>query len=168
MKKLFLCISMMVSLSASSQKYVIRHCVDQLNDREYFLCMEKLICANDSKTRGFLMTPMFDTGMKKNGIRVELAGFGVCNEKDQIIILFEDDTKISSLSWYTYNCDGNCAFDFSEDDYLALSTKKIKVIRVTNGRTYESLTYTLKQSEQDFFIRAYTNNVIQEINCSKY
>ena len=37
----------------------------------------------------------------------------------------------------------------------------------TNGRSYYTLTYSLKPTEQDYFIRVYANFTIVEIDCSK-
>jgi hypothetical protein len=173
MKKLLLNLVLLVSLSAFSQTttpFVIEHCKDKMTDKEYYFAEKKIICANAEKTKGFTISPNFKA---KNGALVN-AGFmcknvniGSCDENDSLIFLFEDETKMTLTSWNKFNCEGNAYFEFSDDDLKQLSTKKINAIRFSNGRSYESLTYTLKDVEKDFFIRVYTNNKIVEIDCSK-
>jgi hypothetical protein len=173
MKKLLFNLVLLISLSAFSQTttpFVIEHCKDKMTDKEYYFPEKKLICANAEKTKGFTISPNFKA---KNGTFIN-AGFicknvniGSCDENDSLIFLFEDETKMTLTSWNKFNCEGNAYFEFSDDDLKELSTKKISAIRFSNGRSYESLTYTLKDAEKDFFIRVYTNNKIVEIDCSK-
>jgi hypothetical protein len=137
-----------------------------MTDKEYFLCLEKLVCANKEKTKGFLMTPMFKSGITPDGIRIKSVGLGSCNEDDELIILFDDNTKVVAKSFYGFNCDGNSAFDFTEEDYKMMSTKNINSIRLTNKRSHMYLTYTLRPTEINFLIRVYSHNKIEEINCS--
>jgi hypothetical protein len=70
-------------------------------------------------------------------------------------------------SWNKFNCEGNAYFNFADEDLEQLKTKKVSAIRFTNGRSYDTLTYSLKPTEQDYFIRVYTNFTIVEIDCSK-
>lgn len=174
MKKLLLNLLLLVSLSAISQTkktpFVIEHCIDKMTEREYFLTQKKLICANAQKTKGFTITPQFnleDGNIVPNGFICRNANIGNCNEKDNLIFLFEDDTKLTLTSWNDFNCDGNAYFNFDKDDLNYLSTKKITNIRFSNGYSYENYTYTLKQVEKEYFINAYTNNKVIEIECSK-
>lgn len=69
--------------------------------------------------------------------------------------------------WNKFNCEGNVYVDFSSEELELLKTKKVTAIRFSNGRSYDTLTYNLKPSEQDYFIRAYTNFQIVEVDCSK-
>jgi hypothetical protein len=71
------------------------------------------------------------------------------------------------FSWNKFNCEGNVYFDLTEEEYKTLSLNKINIIRFTNGRTQDSLTYSLKELEKDYFVRAYSNTKIVEIDCSK-
>jgi hypothetical protein len=173
MKKLLLNFVLLISLSAFSQTttpFLIEHCKDKMTDKEYYFPEKKLICANAEKTKGFTISPNFraknDTFVNA-GFICKNVNIGSCDENDSLIFLFEDDTKMTLTSWNKFNCDGNAYFEFSDDDLKQLSTKKISAIRFSNGRTYESLTYTLKESEKDFFIRVYTNYKVVEVDCSK-
>jgi hypothetical protein len=173
MKKLLLSFALLISLSAFSQTtnpFIIEHCKDKMTDKEYYFPQRKLICANPEKTKGFTVTPNFE---EKNG-EIIYDGFmcknvniGSCDENDTLIILFEDESKITLTSWNKFNCDGNAYFYFNESELKDLSTKKVNTIRFTNGYSYESITVALKQDQKDYFIRAYTNKKIIEIDCSK-
>jgi hypothetical protein len=173
MKKLLFNLVMLISISAFSQTtipFVIEHCKDKMTDKEYYFPQKKLICANPEKTKGFTLVPNFkatDYGVKNNGIMCDNVNIGSCDEKDSLIILFEDDTKIILTSWNKFNCEGNAYFDFSDSELNDLSTKKINTIRFTNGYTYDTLTITLKIQQKDYFVRAFSNQKIEEVDCSK-
>ena len=173
MKKLSLNFMLLISLSVFSQSttpFIIEHCKDKMSENEYFFAEKKLICANPEKTKGFTITPSFKAEkgtMVNNGFICKNVNIGGCDENDSLIFLFADDTKMTITSWNKFNCDGNAYFDLTEEEYKTLSLKKINVIRFTNGRTYDSLTYSLKELEKDYFVRAYSNTKIVEIDCSK-
>ncbi len=173
MKKLLLNLVLLVSLSVFSQSanpFIIEHCKDKMTDKEYYFAEKKIICANPEKTKGFTVIPNFkaDNGeMVNNGFMCKNVNIGSCDENDSLIILFEDETKITLTSWNKFNCDGNAYFNFTNSQLKDLSTKKVNIVRFSNGRSYESLTVELKEEQKDYFIRAYTNNKIIEIDCSK-
>ena len=173
MKKFLLNLALLVSLSAFSQSenpFIIQHCVDKMTDKEYYFAQIKLVCANLEKTKGFAITPSFKAeknGIKNSGFICKNVNIGSCDENDSLIILFEDDTKITLIAWNKFNCDGNAYFDFNDSQLKDFSTKKVNTIRFSNGRSHESLTVTLKEDEKDYFIRAYSNQKIVEIDCSK-
>jgi hypothetical protein len=173
MKKLLLNLVLLISISTFSQTtipYVIEHCKDKMTDKEYYFAEKKLICANAEKTKGFTITPNFKAekdGFKNNGLMCKNVNIGSCDENDSLIILFEDDTKITLTSWNKFNCEGNAYFHFNENELTELSTKKVNTIRFSNGRSYESLTIHLKEDQKDYFVRAFSNQKIVEIDCSK-
>jgi hypothetical protein len=173
MKKLLLNLVLLISLSAFSQTtipFVIEHCKDKMTDKEYYFTQKKLICANLEKTKGFTITPNFKAekgSYKNNGFMCKNVNIGSCDENDSLIILFEDDTKITLNSWNKFNCEGNAYFDFTESQLTDLSIKKVNTIRFANGHSYESLTIVLKEEQKDYFVRAFSNQKIVEIDCSK-
>jgi hypothetical protein len=173
MKKLLLNFALLISLSTFSQTtnpFVIEHCKDKMTDKEYYFSVRRLICANTEKTKGFIITPDFimQKGvLKNNGFMCKNVNIGSCDEDDVLIILFDDDTKITLKSWNKFNCEGNAYFKISDDEFIKLSTKQVNTIRFTNGRSYESLTVTMKEEQKDYFINAYTNQKIIETDCSK-
>lgn len=173
MKKSLLSFVLLISLSVFSQTstpFKIEHCKDKMTEKEYYFAEKKFIGANPEKTKGFTITPSFkakDGAMVNNGFICKNVNIGSCDENDTLIFLFEDDSKITLTAWNKFNCEGNAYFDFTADQLALLSTKKTTTIRFTNGRTYESLTYNLKDAEKDYFVRVYSNFKIVEVDCSK-
>ena len=139
-----------------------------MTDREYFLSSKNFVGTNTQKTQAFVITPSFksvDGKMVQNGFILKNIGIGNCDEKDNLIFLFEDNTKLEISMWNKFNCEGKAYFNLSESDLDLLKSKNISAIRFNNGYTYNSLTYNMKKEEQGFFINVYTNNVIKETNC---
>jgi hypothetical protein len=171
MKKIIIALFVVTSSFAqTTAPFVIEHCVDKMTDKEYYFTKRKLVCSNDSKTKGFTISPDFrSTGGSyiNSGFMCKNVNIGNCNENDELIILFDDNSKITLTSWNKFNCEGNVYFNFSEEELAQLSTKKVSSIRLTNGRTYDSFTATMKPEQKDYFIRAYTNQKVVEIDCSK-
>ncbi len=135
---------------------------DIMTDKEYVYFSEGLICSEDGKI-GFVLDVSLKIekgSVRYRGLRVKSVGIGSCNENDQLILLFDDDTKVALTSWNDFNCDGNSYFDLYSKEFDSINTKKIKAIRFVNGRSYDSYTYQLKTNEQEYFIRA--SNLINE------
>ena len=172
MKKTILSVTALLTFSAYSQTtkpFVIEHCIDKMTDKEYYLASKNFIGSNTQKTQGFIITPNFrkeNDKIEQSNLILENIGIGNCDEKDNLIFLFDDDTKITITSWNKFNCDGKAYFTLSEDDLEMLKSKNISAIRFVNGYSFESLTYNLKKEEKGFFINVYSNYIIKEINCS--
>jgi hypothetical protein len=173
MKKTILSIVMLTTFSAFSQTSVafkIEHCKDNMTDKEYYFAEKKLICSNEAKTKGFTITPSFrakNDSFENTGLSCKNVNIGNCDENSTLIFLFEDSTKITLSMWNKFNCEGNVYVNFSSDELELLKTKKINAIRFSNGRTYDTFTYTMKPAEQNYFINVYTNFQVVEIDCSK-
>ena len=67
-----------------------------------------------------------------------------------MIILFEDGSKLTKVSWNKFNCDDNAWFALLPRDIAMLSEKRISKIRVTNGFKYT--TFTTEVATPDYFI----------------
>ena len=173
MKKTIITALALFTISAYSQtekQFVIEHCIDKMTDREYFLSTKNFVGANSQKKQGFVITNSFkgvDGKLEQNGIILKNIGIGNCDENDELIFLFDDESKITITSWNKFNCEGKVYFNLKDSEYDLLKSKKVTAIRFKNGYSYESLTYTLKKEEQGFFINVYSNNVIKEVNCDK-
>lgn len=157
-----------ITISAFSQKsdttsadkekldYYIELCTDKMTDKEYAFGSKSLMCSEDGK-KGFLVSISWDNKSGKitySGITVVSAGIGTCNQNDELIFLFEDDTKFSFRSWNDFNCEGRSYFDLKHKSFDEFNTKKVKALRFTNGRSYDSYTYNILPKEQSFFIEA--------------
>ena len=67
-----------------------------------------------------------------------MVGIGTCNEKDEIIILFENGQKITKISWKGFNCEGKAYFNMTEEDIELLRTCPLSKIRMTNGKSFDT------------------------------
>ena len=127
---------------------------DIMTDKEYIYTKERILCLEGEK-KGFVVKLSFEIKkgvFKYSGITVKSVGIGNCVENDDLIILFEDNTKITLKSWNKFNCDGKSYFDLNGSELNNL-TKRIKAIRFQNGRTFESLTVLLeKENDKTYFI----------------
>jgi|688.fasta_scaffold1069633_1 hypothetical protein len=161
MKKLLLGALLLLStLSFSQNNLKLNYEKDVMNDKEYIFLSERLLCSEDGKI-GFSITPMFKIiggVISYNSTSVKSVGIGHCMENDEIIFLFEDDTKLVLKSWQKFNCDGKSYFDLRGNELVNLN-KRIKAIRLTNGYKYESYTYILKtENEKNYFV--YVNQLL--------
>ena len=154
----------------SSLPYYIEICKDKMTDKEYAFGSKMLICSETGE-KGFKIRISWDNKKGKvsyNSLVVFFLGTGNCNENNELIFLFEDNTKYSLKSWNEWNCNGTSYFDSYHKSFDKLNTKKIKVIRFINGRTLDSYTYTLLEKEQSFFIeakKAFDENKFVSIKC---
>jgi hypothetical protein len=172
MKKTIISALVLLSISTYSQikkTFIIEHCKDNMTDKEYYFSKKKLICSNAEKTKGFTIYPSFkkvDNDLEQNGLILSNVNIGNCDENDQLIFLFDDDSKIILTSWNKFNCDGNAYFNISDQQFDSLTNKLIKTIRFVNGYKYETFTHSLEIIQKDFFVNAYSNYEIKEINCN--
>lgn len=155
MKNILLLLILFISLNIFAQGNVkILYYNDIMTGKESIYTNES-ISYFETKKKGFIIKPSFT--IKKGvfsytGIIVQSVGIGTCLEKDELTILFEDNTKITLISWSKFNCEGSSSFDLNGSK-LAKLTKRIKAIRFENGRSFESLTVQLKkEKDKTFFI----------------
>lgn len=169
MKKIVLLSIALLSFSAQAQdKFDIEYCKDAMTEREYFISKKKLSAINKENTKGFSIYPAFKasgTSVIQNGLIAKAVNIGSCVEKNSLIFLFSDETKLTLSSWNKFNCEGNAYFNLTDSEHKELSDKKIKAIRFTNGRTYESLTHVVTEVQSNYFVSAYTNQNIVEVSC---
>ena len=140
----------------TSEKYQLLYYKDIMTDKEYIYSKDRILYFEDGK-KGFSVSISwnFEKGkVNYNGISVKSVGIGSCVENDDLIILFEDNTKVSLKSWNKFNCNGNSYFDLNAKELNNLN-KRIKGIRFQNGRSFESSTYQIsKEKDITFFIDA--------------
>lgn len=152
-----LAIYSIISYSQKDSIY-IKKTIDNMEDKVYCQASRLMICMNtESKVIGFYLFPIIDFEKEKasvSGLAVVMKNIGSCVENNEIIILFEDDSKIKLKSWNDFNCDGNAWFNTNSEDLSKLSSLKIKKIKVQNGRTYDSYTHEIKQ-DSDYFIQVF-------------
>lgn len=141
--------------TTTPKKYEILACKDVMTDKQYAYGNKSLFCLK-SDTEGFTISISYKNKsdvVTYSGISVRSAGIGSCTEHDKLLFLFEDDTKLSLVSWNDFNCKGTSYFDLYGKEFENLN-KKIKAIRFENGRSGESYTHFVKSEDVDYFIIA--------------
>lgn len=126
-----------------------------MTDKCNYFFSEKVIVANDAKTLGFSMRPLIS---QKNGslsasdILVKSVNIGNCNENDKLIIMLDDSTKISLVSWNDFNCEGDAWFSLKQSEIDRLASHKMLKAYFQNGRSYDSYSATILPEDQDYFM----------------
>jgi hypothetical protein len=163
MVTLMMCLVTMVSFGQTDSVYVIKQ-TDAMDGKVIAYSSRDFICANDAGKIGFRVSAHINfRDIKFSMITATMVGIGSCNEKDEMIILFENGEKIIKTSWKEFNCEGGTYFDMNDDDIQLLRTQPISKIRMTNGRTYDSYTGDVKKKDKRYFIQvlyALDNNLI--------
>ncbi len=126
---------------------------DEMTGKTSFSVVEGLLSTDIDKKQGFVLRPVIESDFTVDYIYAQMVGIGKCFENDTMIILFEDDTNVTLKSWSKFNCDGIASFRTSSKINNDLTSKRIKKIRLTNGRTFESYTGEIELTYQDYFIR---------------
>lgn len=172
MKKIMLSIIVFMTLETMAQKdslYVVEQ-KDEMTEKVYYYASRQLLCQNQElKSQGFSVSFFIDKtkkGIESAELKMKVIGVGSCHEKDEVIFLMEDETKVKGTMWNEFNCDGKVWCKVSDHDKEILATKKVIKIRVQNGRTFESYTHNVADSDKDYFIQlffAINNQIIKQI-----
>lgn len=136
--------------------------VDEMTDEVNYVASERFYVANEAKTLGFAIDVMLgvkDGIMYSKGWIVTTADLGGCNEDNEMIILFEDGSKITLESFNKFNCDEVAFFILSLEQEVFIANKRIKKIRFKNGFSYE--TYTNEVDYPNYFIELYNAIEVQ-------
>lgn len=151
-------------------EYYIEICKDIMNDKEYAFGSKSLICSENGK-KGFSIRITWKIKNKNvdyQGLNIKSVDIGNCNENDELLFLFDDNSKFSMKSWNKFNCDGDSYFDLYSKNLDDFSSKKVAAIRFVNGRSFESYTYKLTDKEQSYFIdakKAFESKKFVQVKC---
>lgn len=135
---------------------VILHLKDEMTGKTSYFPSKKVVCLNEDKSKGFALSAFIEQDLTISDLKIKMFNIGSCVEKNEMIVLFEDDSKMKLLSWNDFNCKGDAWFRITKSNIEELSTKKIKKIRITEGRSYESYTGELKETDKDYFVRLFS------------
>lgn len=130
---------------------------DKLDDKEYLQCNWNLLALKSPKTGFWVKLDFSKDGDSKlwkyEGLTAMASGLGTCHENDYLLILFDDGTKLRTDMWNKFNCEGDIYLDWDKELETALRTKPIKIVRLTNGRSFDSYEkeYT-KAEDKNYFI----------------
>ena len=154
MRKVFTILMVALFSTISFGQSIEKH-LDVMEDKTYWLAYgSPIYYTGDGE--GFALRPFLGGRKNEHGIpsvdalHVKTVGLG-CVENMEMIILFEDGSKMTRKSLNKFNCDGNSYFLLNEKSVDELSTKEISTVRVTNGRNYKS--HTIKSEDPSYFIR---------------
>jgi len=156
MKKVILILAIAlgaINLHAQDSTFIY-YFVDELEDKTYHMPSSDLIVANSEKTEGAKISFHLTDEGEFSFLTANIVGLGNCYEKNKMIVLFKDGSKINLVSWNDFNCDGKAYFNLNAAQKQKLSTLPIKTIRVTNGYTYESITVSEGYNKR-YFIQAF-------------
>jgi len=158
----------MVSFGQIEDSVYLLKQTDAMTEKTYVFGSRRIICSDESGDIGFIISTHIDyKKMKFEMITAQMVGIGTCNEKDYIIILFENGEKVTLLSWNEFNCKGIAYFNlFDKRAIELLRTQPMSKIRMTNGRSNESYTSDVKVGDKRYFMQifyALDNKLITEI-----
>jgi hypothetical protein len=125
--------------------------VDDMGGKSYIMTNRSIVLASDNNKQGFRLDCNIKDDFSMGDFIVTSVGIGSCSENDEMIILFEDGSKITKKSWKDFNCEGLSYFNISSSDIKSLRTLKISKIRMTNGRSYESFTGEIEAKDKRYF-----------------
>ena len=157
MKKFFISISMVASLTATAQLHIIEDMSD-LGGKVYLYPSENLIVTNKEKSKGFTMSADFkrkgtEGDIHLTGMIAQLVNIGTCCEKNELILMFADSTKMSFVSWNKWNCEGNAYYTFDSEEAEIIASKPIIKAQMKNGYSYESFSNNLNGEDQKYFVK---------------
>jgi hypothetical protein len=155
MKKLVAVVLAVMTMSSYAQVKIDKS-VDEMTDKVSYFPSERLFAANTELTKGCAIDMIIDVKndvKTSNFMAVKMVGLESCNEKNNLIILFDNGDKINLNSWNKFNCKGNAYFTLSKSDINMLKVNPISKVRITNGKSYKS--YTAEIEYKTYFIEFY-------------
>lgn len=168
MKKLFILLILGIShiTTAQQSEFVIEHCTKL----DTYKAPMGLICSNESKTKWFAMFPTYATNTTKpipNGVSIIMMNIGTPTHGDRLIIRFSDGETIV-LNAYSvipeyYNM---IMFEATVRQIQVMKNYVIKSIKYLNGGDGQTFTYYPEYNEKVFFINAFNNFIVKDVNCN--
>lgn len=150
--------------------YVAKH-IDDMTDKVYYYSSKKLFCQDNSKTKGFSLTYLFegktDNDIKIRGLSLQVVGLN-CLENTELLFLFDDSSKLSVKSWNKFNCKGNAWYQLTASQTKQLASKTIKKIRVENGRNYKSYTQELEGEDKSYLVNMHKSVVAKDVRAKQF
>jgi hypothetical protein len=158
MKKIFISLSIIAaSLTATAQLHIIEDASD-LGGKVYMYPSENLIVTNTSKNKGFTMSADFkrkgtEGDIHLTGMIAQLVSIGTCCEKNELILMFADSTKMTLVSWNKWNCEGNAYYNFDSEQAEIIASKPIIKAQMKNGYSFESFANNVNGEDQKYFVK---------------
>lgn len=149
-----ICINTLSFSQTKSDTVSVVSIVDEMSGKSFISTTQKLIVANEDKTKGFSLDILFASELT---LFSKMVGIGGCNENDQLIILLENGEKINMTSWKSFNCKGEGYFRLTQTIIEKLRLSPLSKIRITNGRSYDSYTGDVDIEDKNYFIQLFNS-----------
>ena len=173
MKKILSIFALCCCLTSFAQdgRYIIEDCTD-LGGKCYIFPSENLIVTNAEKNKGFTISADFrrkgtEGNLHMTGLLCQLVNIGTCCEKNELIFLFEDGSKMTLVSWNKWNCEGNAWYNLDEAQREELATKKLVKAQMKNGYSFESFVNTIPNEQQDYFMTLASDAAQNKVQAKK-
>jgi hypothetical protein len=151
MRKILLILFMLMGSMVSAQ-IQIKKIIDEMTNDVDYMTSENFVLINKSEGKGLTITPHITPALNVQLI-LKSVNIGNCVEKGELIIMFQDSSKINLKSWNKFNCENYSYFKLDDETKSKLSESKIIKMRFTNGRTYDSLTGDVLEADQKYFMQ---------------
>lgn len=159
MKKILSILAICFSINTYAQDalHIIEDCTD-LSGKCYIYPSQNFIVTNAEKNKGFTINVDFkrkgtEGNLHFSGLLCQLVDIGTCCEKNELIFLFEDGSKMTLISWNKWNCEGNAWYHVNETQAEELATKKIVKAQMKNGYSFDSYANNVESQFQNYFIQ---------------
>jgi len=123
---------------------IICKSVDEFTDEVDFYADGSILYKDggDMKTQGIVLQLFLKQKKRKlqaGTLYLKVAGMRGCiDEGSTLIVMFENGEKTTLVNWNSFNCKGTNYFSIS-DKLELFKNNKIKAIKYTNTKTYESM-----------------------------
>ncbi len=134
--------------------YLVRKS-DNATGESYIVTNRKLVVASENMAIGFGIEAYINNDLTFSFVAVQMVGMGKCNEKDEMIVFFDNGEKITKTSWGTFNCEGDAYFDITDSDKNLLRTQTISQIKISNGKNSRNYTGNVGLKDKRFFIQVF-------------
>lgn len=146
---------MLLTFAANAQQdsvYIVKQ-KDDMKGIAYYTPNRAMGIINIETKQSIKIQPYLNNDGSIKTLYVKTSNIGTCNEKNELILLLENEYRVISKSWKSFNCDGESYFNITEKDLQMLRISPVYKIRFTNGRSYESYTDNIPDKNKRYFIQ---------------
>jgi len=151
-KQLTLLITLFAVTAMAQDTTKIIKKTDDMTGKVSYRVSKSVALFHETEPIGFAFFPVISTELSVYTIYVNTYGLGNCNEKNTLIIQFENESIITLNSWSEFNCEKYSYFTVTKKDLSLLAENKIKKVRYINGRTHDKLTVEVSEDERDYMV----------------
>lgn len=146
---------MLLTFAANAQQdsvYIVKQ-KDDMKGITYYTPNRAMGVINIETKQSIKIQPYLNNDGSIKTLYVKTKYIGTCNENDELILLLENEYRVISKSWKSFNCEGESYFNITEKDMQMLKEYPVNKIRFTNGRSNESYTDIMPDKNKRYFIQ---------------